>query len=129
LRYLLKAAPRHDSTFSFVIHAPLPERHVIHDIKEAIKRIMSYTVNMEYADFLQDYKTQDAVVRNIEILGEAVKLLSDKKKRSYPHVPWKDIAGTRDKLIHDYFGVNIDIVWDIAKNEIPFLSKQLDENK
>jgi len=102
---------------------------VIQDIKEAIKRIMSYTVNMEYADFLQDYKTQDAVVRNIEILGEAVKLLSDEKKRNYPHVPWKDIAGTRDKLIHDYFGVNIDIVWDIAKNEIPYLFKQLDENK
>jgi uncharacterized protein with HEPN domain len=102
---------------------------VIQDIKKAINRIMSYTVNMEYVDFLQDYKTQDAVVRNIEILGEAVKLLSDEKKRNYPQVPWKDIAGTRDKLIHDYFGVNIDIVWDIARNEIPFLSKQLGENK
>ena len=98
---------------------------VIQDIKEAIDRITSYTSKMEYDDFLQNYKTQDAVVRNIEILGEAAKLLSDETKRNYPNIPWKDIAGTRDKLIHDYFGVNIDIVWDIVKNEIPFLSKQL----
>lgn len=98
---------------------------IIQDIKEAVHRIMSYTSKMEYDDFLQDYKTQDAVVRNIEILGEAAKLLSDETKRNYPNIPWKDIAGTRDKLIHDYFGVNIDIVWDIAKNEIPFLSTQL----
>lgn len=100
---------------------------VIQDIKEAIDRIMSYTSEMGYDDFLQDYKTQDAVVRNIEILGEAAKLLSDEAKRKYPNIPWKDIASTRNKLIHDYFGVNIDIVWDIAKNEIPFLSMQLND--
>ena len=80
---------------------------------------------MEYDNFLQDYKTQDAVIRNIEILGEAGKLLSDATKEKYPNIPWKDISGTRDKLIHDYFGVNIDIVWDIAKNEILSLSIQL----
>ena len=102
---------------------------VIQDIKEAIDRIMSYTSKVEYNDFLQDYKTQDAVVRNIEILGEAAKLLSDETKRDYPNIPWKDIAGTRDKLIHDYFGVNIDIVWDIVKNEIPSLSKQLNDKR
>ncbi|MGA1839089.1 MAG: DUF86 domain-containing protein [bacterium] len=100
---------------------------VIQDIKEAIDRIISYTAKMDYEDFLRDYKTQDAVVRNIEILGEAAKLLSEETKRSYPNIPWKDITGTRDKLIHDYFGVNIDIVWDIAKNEIPFLSSQLND--
>jgi len=100
---------------------------VIQDIKEVINRITSYISQMEYEDFLQDYKTQDAVIRNIEILGEAAKLLSDETKEKYPNVPWKDIAGTRDKLIHDYFGVNIDIVWDIAKNEIPFLSTQLND--
>ncbi|MGA1865531.1 MAG: DUF86 domain-containing protein [bacterium] len=98
---------------------------VIQDLKEAIDRIISYTSKMEYEDFLLDYRTQDAVVRNIEILGEAAKLLSEETKRNYPNIPWKDITGTRDKLIHDYFGVNIDIVWDIAKNEIPFLSSQL----
>ncbi|MDI6786614.1 MAG: DUF86 domain-containing protein [bacterium] len=98
---------------------------VIQDIKEVINRIIFYTSQMEYKDFLQDYKTQDAVIRNIEILGEASKLLSDETKEKYPNIPWKDIAGTRDKLIHDYFGVNIDIVWDIVKNEIPSLFTQL----
>jgi uncharacterized protein with HEPN domain len=97
---------------------------VIQDIKEAIKRIISYTSSMEYDDFLQDYKTQDAVIRNIEILGEATKLLSEETKEKYPNIPWKEIAGTRDRLIHDYFGVNIDIIWDIAKNEIRSLSTQ-----
>lgn len=97
---------------------------IIQDIKEAIDRIMAYTSNMEYDDFLDDYKTQDAVIRNIEILGEAAKLLSDESKEKYPNVPWKDIAGTRDKLIHDYFGVNIDIIWEIARNEMPSLSAQ-----
>ncbi|MEK7813728.1 MAG: DUF86 domain-containing protein [Candidatus Desantisbacteria bacterium] len=99
---------------------------VIQDIKEAINRIIAYTSQMEYEDFQQDYKTQDAVIRNIEILGEAAKLLSDKAKEGYlNNIPWKDIAGTRDKLIHDYFGVNIDVVWDIVKREIPVLSTQL----
>ena len=100
---------------------------IIQDIKEAIERIISYISRMEYDDFLHDYKTQDAVIRNIEILGEAAKLLTNKTKEKYPDIPWKDIAGTRDKLIHDYFGVNIDIVWDIAKNEIPTLSAQLQD--
>lgn len=101
---------------------------VIHDIKEAISRIISYTSKMKYDDFLEDFKTQDAVIRNIEILGEAVKLLSDETKEKYPNIPWKDIAGTRDKLIHDYFGVNIDIVWNIVKNEIPTIYSQLKHN-
>ncbi len=98
---------------------------IIQDMKEAIDRIMSYTSEMEYDSFLQDNKTQDAVIRNIEILGEASKSLSNETREKYPHIPWKDIAGTRDMLIHDYFGVNIDIVWDIVKNEIPTLSAQL----
>ena len=101
---------------------------VIQDIREAVSRIMSYTSKMEYGDFLQDYRTQDAVIRNIEILGEAAKLLSDEAREKYPGIPWKDIAGTRDKLIHDYFGVNVDIVWDIARNEIPLLAAQLESS-
>jgi uncharacterized protein with HEPN domain len=97
---------------------------VIQDMKEAITRIISYTSKLEYDDFLHDYKTQDAVIRNIEIWGEAAKLLSDETKQLFPDIPWKDIAGTRDRLIHNYFGVNIDIVWEIAKNEIrPLLTK------
>ena len=98
---------------------------ILQDIKEAIKRIISYTSKIDYEEFLQDFKTQDAVIRNIEILGEATKLLSNETKSKYPDIPWKEIAGTRDRLIHDYFGVNIDIIWDIAKNEIQSLSLKL----
>jgi uncharacterized protein with HEPN domain len=100
---------------------------IIQDIKESLNRIISYTSKMEYKVFVQDYKTQDAVVRNIEILGEAAKLLSDEMKEKYQDIPWKDIAGTRDKLIHDYFGVNIDIVWNITKNEIPLLYTKIND--
>jgi uncharacterized protein with HEPN domain len=93
----------------------------IKDIKESIERVILYTKNMEYEEFSQDYKTQDAVIRNIEIMGEATKALSKTLKKANPDIPWKMIAGTRDKLIHDYFGVNIDIIWNIVKQELPKL--------
>ena len=98
---------------------------LIQDIIESIERIIFYTHNMEYANFVKDYKTQDAVIRNIEILGEAAKLISLNLKDDYPDISWKNIAGTRDKLVHDYFGINIDIVWNIIKEDIPELSQNI----
>ncbi len=68
------------------------------DMKGAIDRIILYTSKIEYEDFVQDNKTQDAVMKNIEILGEASKLLSDEIKDRYPEIPWREIAGTRDKI-------------------------------
>jgi len=103
------------------------DENLIQDIKECISRIISYTEDMEFSDFVNDFKTQDAVIRNIEIIGEAVKFLSGILKNNYSDIPWSDIAGTRDKLIHDYFGVNIDIVWSIAKEEIPKLKEQIEK--
>jgi uncharacterized protein with HEPN domain len=100
---------------------------LIQDIIESIHRITSYTEKISYDEFLKDYKSQDAVIRNLEILGEAVKLLSVKIKEKYPHIPWKDITGTRDKLIHDYFGVNIDIVWNILKTELPTILPEIEK--
>ena len=97
------------------------DKAVLLDIFHAMERIILYTSKLEYSDFLSDIKTQDAVIRNIEILGEAAKLLSDEMKNELPDIPWKDISGTRDVLIHDYFGVNLDIVWNIARNEIPLI--------
>jgi len=79
---------------------------------------------MGYDDFLRDHKTQNAVIRNIGIIGEAVKFLSDNIKKSHPHIPWKETAGTRDKLVHDYFGVNIDVVCNIAKEDLPSFVEQ-----
>jgi len=97
----------------------------IQDIKEAIKRINVYLRGMDYKEFLKDKKTQDAVVRNLEIIGEATKNISEDLKHKYPEMPWKDFARVRDKLIHFYHGVNYDVVWDIATNELPPVLKQI----
>lgn len=98
----------------------------ISDIKEAIARVEEYTHGMKYSDFLEDKKTQDAVVRNIGIMGEAAKKISAEFKRSHKDIDWKAIAGTRDKVVHEYFGVNWSILWDVIKNKLPRLKAQLD---
>jgi uncharacterized protein with HEPN domain len=90
-------------------------------IREAIARISEYTRNGRDL-FFSDTKTQDAVVRNLEIVGEAVKNLSDESKSSRPDIPWRLIGGMRDKLIHHYFGVNLDLVWQTVEVELPKLA-------
>ena len=80
---------------------------------------------MSYKNFIKDSKTQDAVVRNLEIIGEAAKMLSKELKEKYPQFPWKELAGMRDKLIHHYFGINYDLVWGIIEEEIGSLSEQI----
>ena len=99
----------------------------LNDSKEAILRINVYVEKLNYEDFLNDIKTQDAVVRNLEIIGEAIKNISEELKKRYPAMPWKDLAGARDKLIHHYFGVNLDIVWHIVKGELPQVLPQLEK--
>lgn len=99
----------------------------LRDIKEAISRINSYTNGIEYKEFQKDTKTQDAVVRNLEIIGEAVKNISKEFKKKYTDMPWKEMAGTRDKVIHFYFGVNYDVVWSISKDELPFVINQVNK--
>jgi uncharacterized protein with HEPN domain len=88
--------------------------------------MVEYTEVDKYA-FLNDRKTQDAVVRNIEIMGEAVKHLSPRFRTNHPDIPWKRIAGMRDVMIHDYFGVNLNLVWKVAKEEMPRLMKKIEE--
>lgn len=98
----------------------------LRDVREAVRRIKTYTDAMTYDHFLVDIKTQDAVVRNVEIIGEATKSLSTGLREKYPNVPWKGMAGVRDRLIHHYFGVNMDIVWDIVTVELPTLESQIE---
>ncbi len=98
---------------------------LIEDIQEGIHRILLYTDGKTHDEFLADLRTQDAVVRNIEIIGEATKKLPVDFKQDHADIPWKAIAGTRDKLVHDYFGVNYDVVWTIVRNDLPSLLEQI----
>lgn len=79
---------------------------------------------MSYGRFLKDTKTQDAVVRNLEIIGEAAKSISTDFKKEHKDIDWKGMAGMRDRLIHHYFGVNLDIVWSVVKEKLPELQAQ-----
>lgn len=97
------------------------------DIQEAISRIKNYTTGITYANFLADTKTQDAVIRNLEIIGEATKNLSGDLRDLYREVPWKSMAGIRDRLIHDYFGVNLDIVWQVGAEELPGVAESIEK--
>jgi uncharacterized protein with HEPN domain len=99
--------------------------YLLHAI-EAIDAISSYTVDGCEA-FFSDGKTQDAVIRNIEIIGQAVKGISDDTRALEPGVPWRQIAGMRDKLIHEYFGVDLVLVWDVVERELPVLRPQLEK--
>lgn len=99
---------------------------LLSDIREAIRRIEVYIEKLNYRTFLQDIKTQDAVVRNLEIIGEAAKGVSTDIKKKYTRIPWKELAGVRDRLIHHYFGVNYDIVWAVVSKELPQLTAKIE---
>jgi uncharacterized protein with HEPN domain len=94
-------------------------------VRDATDRVLKYTAKGKGA-FLDDSKTQDAVVRNLEIIGEAVKNLSEGLKASHADIPWKAIAGMRDKMIHEYFGVNLQLVWDVVEQELPKLKRKIE---
>jgi uncharacterized protein with HEPN domain len=92
---------------------------LIADLSNATQRIGDYLRGMSFREFERDTKTQDAVIRNLEIIGEAVKLLSEEFKRKHPEVPWKQMVGMRDVIIHRYFGAALDIVWRVATKDLP----------
>ncbi len=96
------------------------------DILEACRRVERYIFGLTYNDFLVDEKTQDAVVRNLEIIGEAAKNLPSELRKSHPSVPWRDMARMRDRLIHHYFGVNLDVIWEIITSDLPDVTPQIE---
>ena len=91
------------------------------DIQESCEKILRFTKGMTYKEFIHDDLHFDAVLRNLEIIGEAVKNISEETRITYPDVKWRKIAGFRDIVAHEYFGVNEETVWDIVENEIPVL--------
>jgi len=95
------------------------------DICEAMRRIAQYTAEMSYEGFLREIIVQDAVVRNLTVIGEATKRLSPGFRRTHPDTPWRSMAGMRDRLTHDYFGINYDVVWTVAHDEVPILLERL----
>jgi len=97
------------------------------DICEAMRRIAQYTAGLTYEGFLRETIVQDAVVRNLTIIGEAAKRLSPVFRRTHPEMPWRNMAGMRGRLTHDYFGINYDIVWAVAHDEIQKLLPRLTE--
>jgi len=94
----------------------------LNDILEGMEQVAEYIAGLTRDEFMQDRKTTDAVVRNLEIVGEASKALSGSLRDRHPEVPWKSLAGVRDKMIHHYFGLNYDIIWTIAAEQFPRLS-------
>jgi uncharacterized protein with HEPN domain len=90
-------------------------------VKDAIADIEQYA-SVDRAVFVADRMRQDAVIRKLEIVGEAVKKLSDETKSRAPEIPWKQIAGMRDRLTHDYFGVDLALVWAVVEQDLPRLA-------
>jgi len=96
------------------------------DILEAIDRIQRYVGAMTLADFIANTEKQDAVVRNLEIIGEAVRNIPPEFRKQHKEIEWSQIAGFRDRLIHQYFGVNWVILWDVVKNRLPELKERVE---
>lgn len=98
----------------------------IEDIIESINLINDFTKDLTYEEFFRDIKTSYAVIRAIEIVGEAVKNIPDSVKADYPNIPWHKMAGMRNKIAHEYFGISMKIVWKVAKEELPNIKPDIE---
>jgi len=96
-----------------------------YDIINSIDEIRDFIKGLTHDDFIKDKKTINAVVRSIEVIGEAVKKIPKATREKYSSVPWKRITGMRDKLIHEYFGVDLEILWDTVNHDVPPLKPLL----
>ena len=100
-------------------------RILLEDILESIQLIQKYMKGVGEEEFVQDPEKQDAIVRRLEVIGEAVKGLPDELTTRYADVPWRQIAGARDILIHEYFRVDLEMAWEMVKEDLPELESQV----
>jgi uncharacterized protein with HEPN domain len=97
---------------------PRDSRLYLDDIVGAIERICTYTEGQDQAAFTHDLKTQDAVIRNLQVIGEAVMHLPESVESSTPEIDWRKVRALRNILVHEYFGVNLPIIWDVVQNKL-----------
>ncbi|MGO8820451.1 MAG: DUF86 domain-containing protein [Desulfomonilaceae bacterium] len=100
-------------------------RASIEDIEYCLDRIRTLTIGLTFEEFTQNLMKQEAILRNLEIIGEAVKNIPEVARRKYPNIDWVRIAGLRDIIIHQYFGIDLEIIWDILKTKIPAFDVQV----
>jgi uncharacterized protein with HEPN domain len=98
-------------------------------ILDAINLIEEYTKDKKKTEFLESVQLQDSVIRRIEIIGEAFKNIPNDIKEFYKSIPWKEITGMRDILIHQYFGVDLELTWEVIRTDLPKLKKQITDIK
>ena len=98
---------------------------LLEDILLAIQKIGRYTSQMDHDAFITDDLVVDGVARNLEIIGEAARQLPDEYKRAHTEIPWTQIAGLRNRIVHDYFGLDLEIIWQIVQHDLPELENQV----
>ncbi len=98
---------------------------LIRDMIESAQKIMSYTKDMTYEEFESDNKTIDAVIRNFEIIGEAANRLTEVYKAENPEIEWDHLRGFRNRIVHEYFGIDLEIVWQIIEDDLAILNNAL----
>lgn len=97
----------------------------IKDIADCINKIEEFVGNISFSEFVKDDKTSSAVVRKLEIIGEAAKNVPEHIRQKHKNIPWKDMARMRDKIIHFYFGIDYEIVWKVIKERLPKIKQQI----
>ena len=102
-------------------------RDYVADVLNSIQEVEDFTHGMEYEHFEADRKTVNAVLRSLEVMGEAAKRIPESVRQQYPDIPWKRMTGMRDKLLHEYSGVDLEIVWAVVKTELPPLKPHIEQ--